>query len=109
MARLERARFVVPDVNIPALGMAMTEAVLTRWHKQPGDAVAVGEAIAEIETDKSKVDLESPAAGVLGPHLVGEGDVVPVGRPVARVLEAGALEPPVPAGTPAGAAGPQDA
>ena len=65
------------DVNIPALGMAMTEAVLTQWHKQPGDPVAVGEVIAEIETDKSNVDLESPADGVLGAHLVAAGDAVP--------------------------------
>ena len=49
------------DVTIPALGMAMTGAVLTRWYKEPGETVAAGEAIAEIETDKSAVDLESPA------------------------------------------------
>ena len=46
------------DVTIPALGMAMTGAVLTRWYKEPGETVAAGEAIAEIETDKSAVDLE---------------------------------------------------
>ncbi len=75
------------DVTIPALGMAMTEAVLTRWYKEPGEPVAAGEAIAEIETDKSAVDLESPADGFLGPHLVGEGAEVPVGAPVTRVLD----------------------
>ena len=75
------------DVTIPALGMAMTEAVLTRWYKEPGEAVAAGEVIAEIETDKSAVDLESPADGVLGPHLVGEGAEVPVGAAVTRVLD----------------------
>lgn len=75
------------DVTIPALGMAMTQAVLTRWYKAPGEAVAAGEAIAEIETDKSAVDLESPADGILGPHLVGEGAEVPVGAAVTRVLD----------------------
>jgi len=65
-------RGLVQDVTIPALGMAMTGAVLTRWYKEPGETVAAGEAIAEIETDKSAVDLESPADGVLGSHLVAE-------------------------------------
>jgi pyruvate dehydrogenase E2 component (dihydrolipoamide acetyltransferase) len=77
----------VQDVTIPALGMAMTGAILTRWYKEPGESVAVGEVIAEIETDKSAVDLESPAAGVLGPHLVAEGTEVPVGGTVTRVLD----------------------
>jgi pyruvate/2-oxoglutarate dehydrogenase complex dihydrolipoamide acyltransferase (E2) component len=77
----------VQDVTIPALGMAMTEAVLTRWYKKPGETVAAGEAIAEIETDKSAVDLESPADGVLGPHLVAEGDEVPIGAAVTRIMD----------------------
>ena len=75
------------DVTIPALGMAMTGAVLTRWYKEPGEAVTAGEVIAEIETDKSAVDLESPADGVLGPHLVAEGVEVPVGTAVTQVLD----------------------
>jgi pyruvate dehydrogenase E2 component (dihydrolipoamide acetyltransferase) len=87
----------VQDVIIPALGMAMTEAVLTRWYKEPGEAVAAGEVIAEIETDKSAVDLESPADGILGPHLVGEGAEVPVGAAVTQVLDGAA-----PAGADAG-------
>jgi pyruvate dehydrogenase E2 component (dihydrolipoamide acetyltransferase) len=78
----------VPDVTIPALGMAMTEAILTHWYKEPGDAVSAGEAIAEIETDKSAVDLEAPASGILGEHLVAEGAAVPVGTPVTQILEA---------------------
>src|ERR1700678_1804321 len=78
----------VPDVTIPALGMAMTEAILTHWYKEPGDAVSAGEAIAEIETDKSAVDLEAPASGILREHLVGEGAAVPVGTLVTQILEA---------------------
>src|SRR6059058_367711 len=85
-------RGLVQDVTIPALGMAMTGAVLTRWYKEPGETVAAGEAIPEIETDKSAVDLESPADGVLGPHLVAEGDEVPIGAAVTRVLD-GATDP----------------
>src|ERR1700726_2264829 len=67
--------------------MAMTGAVLTRWYKEPGEIVAAGEVIAEIETDKSAVDLESPADGVLGPPLVAEGAEVPVGATVTQVLD----------------------
>jgi len=82
----------VHDVTVPALGMAMTEVVLTHWHKHPGDAVAEGDVLAEIETDKSNVDLTAPVAGVLGPHLVHEGAIVPVGDAVVRVLQAGESE-----------------
>ena len=77
------------DVTIPALGMAMTEAVLIRWYKQPGDPVAAGDLLAEIETDKSVIELESPAAGTLGRHRAAEGDAVPVGEAVVRILALG--------------------
>jgi pyruvate dehydrogenase E2 component (dihydrolipoyllysine-residue acetyltransferase) len=76
----------VKDVIMPALGMAMTEGVLVRWIKQPGERVTAGDPIAEIETDKATVDLESPQDGVLGPHLVPPGAVVPIGGLLARVL-----------------------
>ena len=81
------------DVTIPALGMAMTEALLLSWLKQPGDTVVEGEPIAEIETDKATMDLESPAAGLLGRHLFDAGALVPIASPVCRILEAGEVEP----------------
>ncbi len=81
------------EVTIPSVGMAMTEAVLIAWLKSPGDSVATGEAIAEIETDKSSLDLESPSDGVLGRHLVSAGLSVPVGQVIVRVLEPGEIEP----------------
>jgi pyruvate dehydrogenase E2 component (dihydrolipoamide acetyltransferase) len=83
----------VREVTIPSVGMAMTEAVLNAWLKHPGDSVAVGEAIAEVETDKSSLDLESPSDGVLGRHLVSAGAIVPVGQVIVRVLEPGEIEP----------------
>jgi len=83
----------VREVTIPSVGMAMTEAVLNTWFKNPGDTVAVGEAIAEIETDKSSLDVESPSDGVLGRHLVSAGSSVPVGQVIVRVLEPGEVEP----------------
>jgi pyruvate dehydrogenase E2 component (dihydrolipoamide acetyltransferase) len=73
--------------------MAMTEALLLAWLKQPGDAVVEGEPIAEIETDKATMDLESPATGLLGRHLFDAGALVPIASPVCRILDTGELEP----------------
>ena len=80
------------DVVMPEIGVSMDEGTLSRWLKQPGDAVAAGEAIAEIETDKAAVELESPVDGVLGSHLVAEGATALVGQTLVRVLAAGESE-----------------
>ncbi|HEX4212465.1 MAG TPA: thiamine pyrophosphate-dependent enzyme [Candidatus Dormibacteraeota bacterium] len=75
------------DVVMPAVGMAMTEGVLVRWLRRPGESVEEQGPIAEIETDKAIVQLESPVAGVMGELLAAEGDVVPVGEVLARIEE----------------------
>jgi pyruvate/2-oxoglutarate dehydrogenase complex dihydrolipoamide acyltransferase (E2) component len=75
------------EVKIPSQGVGMTEAVIAKWLKQPGDQVAEGEIIAEMETDKTVVELLAPGAGTLGPHLAAEGDVVEVGKTIV-VIEA---------------------
>lgn len=103
------------DVVMPEIGVSMDEGTLSRWLKQPGDAVAAGEAIAEIETDKAAVELESPADGVLGAHLVGEGATALVGQTLVRVLapgeseDAAAAAAPEPAAAPAAAPAPASA
>ena len=74
---------------MPEIGVSMDEGTLVRWLKQPGDAVAAGEAIAEIETDKAAVELESPSEGVLGRHLVAEGATALVGQALVRILAPG--------------------
>ena len=74
------------SVAIPSIGIAMEEALLVKWHKDPGDEVAVAEPVAEIETDKATMDLESPVAGRLGPHLFEPGAVVPVGTVIVEVV-----------------------
>lgn len=76
-------------IVIPSIGVAMTEALLVQWLKQPGDEVSAGEAVAEIETDKSTMDLESPVAGRLGPHLFEEGETIPVGTVIVEILADG--------------------
>jgi len=73
------------DVQVPALGESITEGTLAQWLKKPGEAVAVDEAIASLETDKVTVDVPSPVAGVLAEQLVKEGDTVAVGALIARI------------------------
>ena len=79
---------------MPKAGDAMTEGKVVRWYKQPGDAVKKGEAVAEIETDKVNLDLEAEADGTLGEHAAKEGDMVPVGNVLARILGEGEKEEP---------------
>jgi pyruvate/2-oxoglutarate dehydrogenase complex dihydrolipoamide acyltransferase (E2) component len=77
----------MPEIVIQSVGVAMEEALLTRWLKQPGDTIAVDDIVAEIDTDKASMDVVSPYAGTLGPHLAAEGEVVPVGAAIVMVLD----------------------
>jgi pyruvate dehydrogenase E2 component (dihydrolipoamide acetyltransferase) len=76
-------------INMPKLGFDMAEGTLVRWVVQEGEEVQKGGVLAEIETDKATVEVESTHEGVLHKHLVAEGDVVPVGDPIAIVGEPG--------------------
>jgi pyruvate dehydrogenase E2 component (dihydrolipoamide acetyltransferase) len=80
---------VTAQIAIPSIGVAMTEALLVKWHKEPGEMVEAAEPVVEIETDKATMDLESPAAGTLGPHLYEPGAIVPVGTVIAEVVAEG--------------------
>jgi len=102
------------EVKVPTLGESVTEATVGEWLKQPGDAVAVDEPIASLETDKVAVDVPSPVAGVIGEHVVAVGDTVEVGAVIAIIEEGGAASAkpaaakesaPAPAATEAAAAG----
>jgi 2-oxoglutarate dehydrogenase E2 component (dihydrolipoamide succinyltransferase) len=75
------------EVKVPTLGESITEATLGQWLKKPGEAVAVDEPIASLETDKVSVDVPSPVAGTFGEALVGEGDTVNVGAVIATIAE----------------------
>ena len=77
------------EIFIPATGMAMEDAELVAWLKQPGDAIAAGDPIATIETDKVTVDIEAETAGILDVHLVEAGTVVGAGVVITRVLHDG--------------------
>jgi len=80
------------DLVVPALGESITEAVVSTWLKQVGDAVAIDEPVAELETDKITVQLPSPVAGVLAVQRVAVGATVKVGDVIGAV-EAGAARP----------------
>src|SRR5262249_55408916 len=85
------------DLVVPALGESITEAVVSSWLKQVGDAVAADEPVAELETDKVTVQLPSPVAGVLAEHKVAVGATVRVGDVIGAVdasaARAGASKP----------------
>ena len=76
-------------VIMPALELAQETGKVLRWLKPPGARVAKGEAIVEIETDKVTVEVEAPAAGVLGAVSAAEGDVIAVGKTIARIFAPG--------------------
>src|SRR5690606_20530683 len=70
---------------MPQMGFDMQEGTLVRWLKAPGDPVQRGEPIAEVETDKAVVEIESFHSGVVKELLIGEGQTVPVGTPIAII------------------------
>lgn len=74
---------------MPKMGDAMTQGKILTWRKRPGESIAKGEPIAEIETDKVNVDIEAEDAGRLAEILVGEGQVAAVGAPIARITVPG--------------------
>ncbi len=73
------------NLNMPQMGYDMQEGTLVRWLKSVGDEVSLGDAVAEIETDKAVVEFESTAEGVLLELLVEEGTTVAVGESIATV------------------------
>src|SRR5438128_8934114 len=73
------------EVTMPRLSDTMQEGTIAKWLKKPGDEVKKGDVLAEIETDKATMDLESYDAGVLEEILVQEGETVPIGQAIARI------------------------
>jgi len=78
------------EILMPALSPTMTEGNLAKWLKAEGDAVAAGDVLAEIETDKATMEVEAVDEGVLGKILVADGTSgVPVNQLIALLLEDG--------------------
>ncbi len=75
----------MPTIRVPALGESINEAIVSRWLKTEGQAVALDEPIVELETDKVTVEVPSPAAGVLVHARASQGDTVKVGDEIGEV------------------------
>ncbi|HVG64587.1 MAG TPA: dihydrolipoamide acetyltransferase family protein [Actinomycetota bacterium] len=73
------------DVPMPKLSMTMEEGELIAWVKHEGDQVRAGEVICEVNSDKVEMEVESPADGTLVRLAAAEGEVVPVGAPIATL------------------------
>jgi 2-oxoglutarate dehydrogenase E2 component (dihydrolipoamide succinyltransferase) len=73
------------EIRVPALGESVTSATIARWLKQPGETVSADEPLVELETDKVTVEVNAPAAGVMGAFEVQEGSEVEVGTVLGRI------------------------
>jgi pyruvate dehydrogenase E2 component (dihydrolipoamide acetyltransferase) len=80
------------EVIVPQLGEGLQEVRVMRFLKKPGDRVERDEHIYEMETDKANVEVESPYAGVIVEWLAKEGDILPIGAPIAKMEVEGAVE-----------------
>ena len=73
-------------LRMPEVAANATHATLQAWTREEGETVAVGDCVAEIETDKAVVELNADATGVLGRRLVAAGQEVEVGAPIGVLL-----------------------
>lgn len=80
-------------IRMPEVLANVTEAAVQKWLVAPGDAIAVGQPFAEIETEKAVVEYTAETAGTVLELLIKEGDNVDVGAPIAIVGEAGEVAP----------------
>lgn len=92
------------DITVPEMGESVTEGTVGRWLKAIGDAIAVDEALVEIETDKVTAELPAPVAGTLSAILAEEGTDVEVGAIVGQIAAGASAEVITPAAAPAQAA-----
>jgi pyruvate dehydrogenase E2 component (dihydrolipoamide acetyltransferase) len=99
----------MPEITMPKLSDTMTEGTLLRWRKKKGDKVEVGDILAEVETDKATMEMESFEEGTLADIFVPEGGKVVVGAPLALVLKEGEKAGDKPKAAPAPAAPASDA
>ena len=91
------------SIIMPKYEMSQETGKIARWLKAEGDVVEKGEPLLEIETDKTNIEVEARAGGVLAGICAEPGQVVPVGQPIAYILKAGETWPPA-AAVPAPAA-----
>jgi 2-oxoglutarate dehydrogenase E2 component (dihydrolipoamide succinyltransferase) len=78
------------SIKVPPLGESIVEATVSRWVKKKGEAVASGDTIVELETDKITVEVPAPRAGVISSISANEGDVVKVDQMLGELDETAA-------------------
>ena len=76
-------------ICMPEVAANATQVTLQTWIKKEGEIVAVGDCLAEIETDKAIVEFNADRAGVMGPTLIQAGQEVEVGSPIGVLLDVG--------------------
>ncbi|MBX3014661.1 MAG: 2-oxo acid dehydrogenase subunit E2 [Caldilineaceae bacterium] len=81
------------EVIMPALGMAQETGTLLNWHKREGEMVNKGELLMTVATDKTDVEIEAPASGLLQGVTLREGEDAPVGQVIAWLLAPGETVP----------------
>ncbi len=79
---------MISEVTMPSMGADMTEGTIAKWLIAEGESVSRGDKLAEIETDKTVVEMEAYAEGLLRKIVVKEGTLVPVGTVIAYVGDA---------------------
>lgn len=84
------------EIRVPTLGESVSEATIGKWFKKPGEAVKADEPLVELETDKVTLEVNAPAAGVLGEIVAKEGDTVGVSALLGTIAEGGAAAAPAP-------------
>jgi pyruvate dehydrogenase E2 component (dihydrolipoamide acetyltransferase) len=77
------------EIKMPKFGETMEEGTVVNWKKKVGDTIHEGEVIVEVDTDKSTLEIESPASGTLLKILVQVNQTVPINTPIAIVGESG--------------------
>lgn len=79
---------MITEVTMPSMGADMTEGTIAKWLMDEGDKISRGDKLAEIETDKTVVEMEAYAEGLLRKILVDEGSLVQVGTVIAYIGDA---------------------
>src|ERR1700761_2194719 len=85
------------EIKVPTLGESVPEAIIGKWFKKAGDAVAADEPLVELETDKVTIEVPAPAAGTLEAISAKEGDTVNVGALIGAIANGAAGAAPKPA------------
>ena len=98
---------MISEVTMPSMGADMTEGTIVKWLKAEGDQVGRGDKLAEVETDKTVVEMEAYAEGLLRKIVVSEGSLVQVGAVIAFIGDADDDIPEVTAAAPAAEAAPE--